>query len=164
MMHALFESLKARTTPITTEEIQVAANALPMDSPVIKKVLGSLKRNEGPLMMMFEKQLPKEVSVHPATPRQLTSCQTCKEFDPKEFERLLLRWIVACDQPFDEVEKPEFRALIRYVHGTLTLHIPSATAVKRHVMTTGEQMQEELKAFIQVHLCYKGHTWHTDVR
>jgi hypothetical protein len=64
---------------------------------------------------------------------------------------LLIRWIVACDQPFEEVERPEFKALLQYVRGAShTLPIPSATTVKRHVMAMGRQMEEELKEFIQV--------------
>ena len=31
-----------------------------------------------------------------------------------KFEKLLVEWIVACDQPFDEVEKPEFVLMMEY--------------------------------------------------
>jgi hypothetical protein len=61
---------------------------------------------------------------------------------------------VACDQPFEEVERPEFKALLEYVYGTgptgQRLAIPSATTVKRHIMTMGQHMEYELKEFIQV--------------
>ena len=33
-----------------------------------------------------------------------------------------MEWLVACDQPFDEVEKPEFQCLIDYL--CPGIHIP----------------------------------------
>lgn len=75
-------------------------------------------------------------------------------WDPKEFERLLVEWIVACDQPFEEVERPEFIALLEYTHHRTTkLHIPSAPTIKRQVMKLGETMQENMKNMIAV--CYR---------
>ena len=32
----------------------------------------------------------------------------------RKFEQLLIEWVVACDQPFDEVEKPEFISMMEY--------------------------------------------------
>ena len=42
-------------------------------------------------------------------------------WDQAKFECLLTEWIVACDQPFDEVEKEEFVKLMTYVHHPLKL-------------------------------------------
>ena len=41
-------------------------------------------------------------------------------FDATKFGRLLTEWIVACDQPFDEVEKPEFISMMQYAHHSKT--------------------------------------------
>ena len=42
-----------------------------------------------------------------------------------KFERLITEWIVACDQPFNEVEKPEFCEMLTYAHHpSPTLKIP----------------------------------------
>jgi hypothetical protein len=37
-------------------------------------------------------------------------------WDQAKFEHLLTKWIVACDQQFDEVEKEEFVKLMTYAH------------------------------------------------
>ncbi|KAF5337795.1 hypothetical protein D9758_016284 [Tetrapyrgos nigripes] len=63
-----------------------------------------------------------------------------------KFEQLLAEWIVACDQPFDEVEKPEFRALLAYTHHpSSTLRIPGRKAIKNRIMRMGESSRENIK-------------------
>ena len=48
-----------------------------------------------------------------------------KAFDAETFKRYVAEWIVACDQPFEEVERPEFRRLLEYTHmGSKPLDIP----------------------------------------
>jgi hypothetical protein len=39
-----------------------------------------------------------------------------ENWDQEKFEQLLTEWMVACDQPFEEVEQPEFRRLLEYTH------------------------------------------------
>jgi hypothetical protein len=47
-------------------------------------------------------------------------------WDQEKFEWLLTEWIVACDQPFDEVEKEEFVKMITYAHHPQSsIHLPS---------------------------------------
>lgn len=61
--------------------------------------------------------------------------------------------MVSCDQPFQEVERPEFRALLCYVHHrSTTLKIPSADTVQRRVMKIGHTMEDELREFFEVNL------------
>jgi hypothetical protein len=37
-----------------------------------------------------------------------------------------MEWIVACDQPFNEVEKPEFVSMLQYAHHSPTkLKLPN---------------------------------------
>ena len=46
-------------------------------------------------------------------------------FDATKFGHLLTEWVVACDQPFDEVEKPEFISMVQYAHHSKTkLNLP----------------------------------------
>jgi hypothetical protein len=50
-----------------------------------------------------------------------------------DIERLLIEWMVACDQPFEEVEKPEFIAAMSYGRtGKFTL--PKRDGVRRRVI------------------------------
>lgn len=74
-------------------------------------------------------------------------------WDQEKFERLLTEWIIACDQPFDEVEKPEFRTLLTYVHRqSPDLTIPGRNGVKRRVIKMGKASIEATKKMLSV--CY----------
>jgi len=76
-------------------------------------------------------------------------------WDQKGFEVLLLAWMITCDQPFEEVEHPEFKALLNYVHNRGTqLNIPSSTTVHRRVMKLGKDTWEDLKKMISVCLLH----------
>lgn len=67
-------------------------------------------------------------------------------WDQAKFEQLLTEWIVACDQPFEEVERPEFRALLTYTHHpSPTLHIPGRSTIKRRVMEMGKDVEASLR-------------------
>jgi hypothetical protein len=71
-----------------------------------------------------------------------------------------MEWVVACDQPFDEVEKPEFIALMEYTHhgSSLNFRVPGRNVVKSRVMKMGEDTVEgtrkmfEVRDFIIAHL------------
>lgn len=57
--------------------------------------------------------------------------------------------MVACDQPFDEVEKPEFIAAMSYGrNGKFTL--PKRDGVRRRVMKLGDETVEQLKKMFAV--------------
>jgi len=60
--------------------------------------------------------------------------------------------MVVCDQPFDEVEKLEFRRLLEYTHFRSSLHIPHRHAMKRRIMKMGEDTIEGIKQMIEVSL------------
>ena len=62
-------------------------------------------------------------------------------WDQDKFEQLLTEWIVTCDQPFSEVEQPEFVKLLNYTHHATTsqLKIPQRKSIKRQVMKMGEE-------------------------
>jgi hypothetical protein len=62
-----------------------------------------------------------------------------------------VEWIVACDQPFDEVEKPEFREMLTYAHHpSPTLKIPHRDSIKRRIMAMGQDTIESTKAMFKV--------------
>ena len=57
--------------------------------------------------------------------------------------------MVACDQPFEEIEKPEFIAAMSYGRtGKFTL--PKQDGVRRRVMKLGEENVEHIKAMFAV--------------
>jgi hypothetical protein len=63
---------------------------------------------------------------------------------------------VACDQPFDEVEKPEFIRLMEYTHhgSTLNFKMPGRTAIRSRIMKMGEDTIEGTRQMFAVQICF----------
>lgn len=53
--------------------------------------------------------------------------------------------MVACNQPFDEVENPKFISLMEYGHDLKTFSLPKKDGVCRQVMKLGEETIQETK-------------------
>ena len=66
------------------------------------------------------------------------------EFDLAVFDTLLAAWMAACDQPFEEVERPEFIRLMEYTHhgSTLNFRVPGREAIRSRIMKMGEDTIE----------------------
>lgn len=63
--------------------------------------------------------------------------------------------MVACDQPFEEVEQKEFCDLLTYTHHpSLMLHIPYKDVIQRCIMKMGEDTVEGTKQMFAVRLCF----------
>lgn len=133
-MNRLYETLKARPDdkPPTLEELQIAAGKIPLDSPTVIDYMKNLEAKAGPLVDAFK--------------RATAGSET--QWDQTEFENFLTKWMVVCDQPFEEVERPEFKALLEYNCRPTKLNIPSSTTIKRRVMKMGETMETDMKNLI----------------
>lgn len=58
--------------------------------------------------------------------------------------------MVACDQPFEEVDRPELRALLEYVyHSSEGLMIPHRDAIRRRIMKMGADAVDLTKAMFR---------------
>jgi hypothetical protein len=57
--------------------------------------------------------------------------------------------MVACDQPFEEVDQLEFRRLLEYIH-MRPLHIPHRKSMSRRIMKMGDDMIQDVKSMIAV--------------
>lgn len=79
---------------------------------------------------------------------------TQAEWDQEKFETLLAEWLVACDQPFDSVEKPEFRDLLQYVHRR-NLKIPKRTTVRCRIMDMGAKAVADTAKMFSVSFDFK---------
>jgi hypothetical protein len=75
--------------------------------------------------------------------------QQDRKFDPKVFERLVAEWQAACNQLFDEADKPEFRHMIKYLRPGV--HIPHHDVTQQHIMKLGEETIKGTKEMIEVH-------------
>jgi hypothetical protein len=64
---------------------------------------------------------------------------------------MVTEWIVACDQPFEEVERPEFIALMNFTHHAGgVLKIPSRKGIKRRVIKMGEEAIDGIHGMFMV--------------
>jgi len=67
------------------------------------------------------------------------------------FKRYLAEWVVACDQPFEEVERPELRRLLEYTHmGPKPLDIPHRSALKDRIMKMGKSTVTGIQKLVNV--------------
>lgn len=58
---------------------------------------------------------------------------------------------MACDQPFDEVEKEEFIKLMTYVrHPASSVKLPSREGIRRRVMKMGEDTVDGIRQMFAV--------------
>ena len=63
----------------------------------------------------------------------------------------MAKWIVLCDQPFDEVDKPEFREMMNYAHHPMPdLKIPHRDAIRRRILKMGDDSIESTRRFFEV--------------
>jgi hypothetical protein len=58
--------------------------------------------------------------------------------------------MVACDQPFEEVERPEFIAAMSYGRSSSKFTLPKRDGVRRRVMKLGDAAVQEIKDLFAV--------------
>jgi hypothetical protein len=62
-----------------------------------------------------------------------------------------MEWIVACDQPFEEVERPEFIAMMNLTrHNSSPLVIPGRNGIKRRLMKMGDETIKDVRRMFSV--------------
>jgi hypothetical protein len=62
-----------------------------------------------------------------------------------------MEWVIACDQPFEEVERPEFIAMMNHTHhGGTSLKIPKCDGIKRRLMKMGDDTIEDVRKMFSV--------------
>jgi hypothetical protein len=62
-----------------------------------------------------------------------------------------MEWVIACDQPFEEVERPEFVAMMKYTHHTGTsLKIPKHDGIKWCLMKMGDDTIQNVHKMFSV--------------
>ncbi|KAG9226778.1 hypothetical protein CCMSSC00406_0009676 [Pleurotus cornucopiae] len=136
MLHRLYEAIKARGTPPTPEELDIAANRAPMNAEAVTKFVTGLEKQSASIVAAFQLQLEKnKASLAPM-------------FDQEMFERLLAEWMAACDQPFMEVDRPELQKLLQYTFyhggGSKEIHIPNHTTMNTKIMKFGKQALDDI--------------------
>lgn len=157
MLHRLYEAIKARETPPTPEELDIAANRVPMNAEAVAKYVTGLEKQSASIVAAFQLQLEKsKVSIisYQSSVHLLILGRFEPAFDQGMFERLLAEWMAACDQPFTEVDRPELRKLLQYTFyhggGSKEFHIPNHTTMNTKIMKFGKQALDSIISMFAV--------------
>ncbi|SJL02917.1 uncharacterized protein ARMOST_06258 [Armillaria ostoyae] len=96
-MHQLYTILHGCAEPPTEEEIEIAAGKWKLDVKTTVEYLKKLEIASENIVQAFQRQ----------------AAQAAGEWDQAKFECLLLEWIVACDQPFEEIGEDVMASLMQ---------------------------------------------------
>ncbi|KAG2129515.1 hypothetical protein BD769DRAFT_1301182, partial [Suillus cothurnatus] len=88
LMYRLYLLLKSHKTPPTADELRIAQGEKVLDATTAVQYLVQLEQASVSIVDAFNKQVTKAFG----------------EWNQAKFEELLTQWLVACDQPFEEVE------------------------------------------------------------
>jgi hypothetical protein len=155
-MYRLYTILKDRAGPPDDDEVAFASGQKTMDPDTASAYFGRAEAASANLVSMFMKQ-SQQNAVSRSTVIAHRYCMIYaaifqeKAFDSETFKRYLAEWVVACDQPFEEVDRPEFRRLLEYIHmGSKALDIPHRNALKDRIMKMGKSTTEGIQKLIKV--------------
>lgn len=151
-MYRLFEAFKTRLAPPSNEELLIAAGKKILDQQATSEFLKRLEKASKTVIQVFNEQnLKAAVScIHQQSRLSSHYLRKDKAWDQKKFETLLTEWIVACDQPFEEVNRPEFQELLEYTHFRPSLQIPHRGTLRNRVMKMGEDTVAGVQKLISV--------------
>jgi hypothetical protein len=140
-MYGLFCVLKGRTEPPTAAEIRFASGKKVLDlksnSEYLKKLEAATENIQKPPLSSGKTE--QYVSLFSFLAGTISISVIQGQWDQAKFERLLTEWIVACDQPFDEVDKEEFVKLMTYAcRPAPSVKLPSREGIRRRVIKMGE--------------------------
>ncbi|KAJ7290084.1 hypothetical protein C8J57DRAFT_1212741 [Mycena rebaudengoi] len=137
-MFRFYEILKRRGTPLTDEEAAIAEG---------KKRFPS---RDAFMKFLDVYVTTSKVQCQQSLPESFAQAgeKSLSDWDQAKFECLLTEWLIACDQPFQEVERPEFCRLLEYVHHRPAgLCVPSSSTVEHRVTEMGKELEFELRSF-----------------
>ena len=131
----------------TPDEILYAQGKKPFDPLVQAKYLKTFNVKAARIKEAFARQQEAAVGFFFCWTYIYISNWCFQElWDLKRFEGLLTCWIIACDQPFDEVEKLEFIEMMQYGHqAVLNFTLPKQEGVQWYVMKLGKKTIDDIK-------------------
>ncbi|KAF8813537.1 hypothetical protein BYT27DRAFT_7035532, partial [Phlegmacium glaucopus] len=95
-MYQLYCVLKDCDEPPTPDDVDIASGKRELDGHAEAEYLKKLNKASENIKKAFKDQ----------------KARAAGPWDQEKFEQLLTKWIITCNQPFDEVEKPEFITMI----------------------------------------------------
>lgn len=147
-MYLLYCILKDRDDPPTSDEIDIASARRRLDVNTEAEFLQKLEKSSENIKKAFRDQqaraIVSEILLTLLFVRFMISQQG--PWDQEKFEQVVMEWIIACDQPFEEVERPEFITMMNYTHHTGTsLKIPKRDGIKRRLMKMGDDTIKDVQ-------------------
>ena len=138
-MHRMYLAMKERSPgEITPEVIAIGSGRTELDPVAMAEWLGKYEATATTIQTAFKKQL--DAAAGP--------------WEQDQFEKLLVNWIVATDQPFATVDEPEFHKLLAYAHHpSPLLKVPHCDTVKTRIMKLGKDTVKATKLMFQVRWC-----------
>ena len=63
-----------------------------------------------------------------------------------------MEWVIACDQPFEEVQRPEFITMMNYTHHVVGtgLKISKRDGIKQCLMKMGDNTIDDVRKMFSV--------------
>lgn len=144
--------MKSSDGPPTADEIMYASGKKLFDAEAEALYTGKLEKHTTSIKEAFARQeAAAAVSIIFILPLPIRYDILFQlPWDQPEFERRFIEWIIACDQPFDEVQKPEFIAMMEYGRDPKTFSLPKRDGVHRRVMALGKETIQETKDMFSV--------------
>jgi hypothetical protein len=71
-------------------------------------------------------------------------------FDYDKFYRLLVEWMVASNQPFTEVDNPQFRKMMAFLRPNLRDNMVHSTQIRKKIDAGFDEARKRFKAAIKV--------------
>src|SRR4051812_16878979 len=106
-MYRLYMVLKDHATLPTEEEVEIASGKKTLDPAMAAEYLIQLEKASNSIVAAFKQQAEKTMVILPdPASHPLLNCCSQDDWDQAKFEKLLAEWIAACDQPFEEVDRP----------------------------------------------------------
>ena len=145
-MFWLYTILKDWDEPPTPDEIVIASGKKTLDGNTEAKYIKKLENTSKNIKKAFEDQRAR-AGVSDNRPFDFNYFVSDNAWqgpwDQEKFEQHLTEWIIACDQPFEEVEKPEFITMMNFMYCSGgALKIPKRKGIKHWVMKMGDETIE----------------------
>ena len=150
-MYLLYCILKDHEGPPTPEEIAIASGKKQLDGHAESNYLKKLEKASENIKKAFENQQAQAAVSDNLINAYISLISWQGPWDQEKFEQLLMEWIISCDQPFDQVEKPEFATMMNFTHHTGgPLKILQCNAIKQCVMKMGEETIDGVRGMFSV--------------
>jgi hypothetical protein len=156
-MFSLYSVMKSRSglQPPTADEIMYASGQKPFDLAAHALYIDKLEEHTANIKDAFAKQeAAATVGFYSSNCKLILNHLFQLPWDQSKFERLLIEWIVTCDQPFDEVQKPEFISMMEYGRDPKTFSLPMRDGARWRVMKLGDKTIQENTEFFAVCFCF----------